>query len=93
MPGTRIDVAGNGNNSLTVRIPAGRTPSFSFYTSGSTDVIITFTNTPPFTDTANPFTVSGETGVDRTVSATAGVGNHNFTAGDRNGDIDITAAI
>lgn len=93
MSATRIDVVGNGNNSLSVQVRAGLTPSFSYYTSGSTDVIITFTDTPPFTDTTNPFTVSGNVGVEKTVSASASVGSHDFTAGDRNGDIDITAAM
>ena len=89
---TRIDVSGSANNSLSISFRSGLTPTVNFYTSGSGAVEISFTGTPPFTDTTNPFTVNDATGVNKTVSATAGTGNHNFTAGDRNGDIDITAA-
>ena len=94
MPNTiRLDVNGSGNNTLSVAVRSGVTPTINFYTSGSSAVEVSFAGTPPFTDTANPFTVSNSTGVNKTVSSSAGTGNHNFTAGDRNGDIDITAAL
>lgn len=92
MPTIRLDVSGGGSNSLTIQVRQGQTPTVNFYTSGSSPVVVTFSGTPPFTDTTNPFTVSNSTGVDKTVSASASTGDHDFTAGDRNGDIDITSA-
>lgn len=89
MPKVEVDVSQAGNNPLSISIRAGQTPTLHFYASDGSNVSVQFTATPPFTDTTNPFAVSGETGVDKTVSSSATTGDHNFSAGDRTGDIDI----
>lgn len=88
----RIDVNNALNNSLTFRFSSGRSRTVNFYTSGGDPVVVTFTGAPPFTDTTNPFTISNATGEDKTIPSSA-TGNHQFTAGDRTGDIDITVQV
>ena len=85
----RVNVAANGNNSLNVSVPR-RAVTVNFYTADNSSVEINFSGTPPFTDTTNPFTVQGSTGVNRTVDTNTSTGSHDFTAGQRTGDIDIT---
>lgn len=92
MPNLRINVTPGGTNSLQFQVPAGTNGTAEFYTTDNASVQINFTNgAPPFTDTANPFTVQGDPGVSKTLSPSA-TGDHDFTAGTRTGDIDITVS-
>ena len=88
----RVDLVGNGSNSLTIRFPAGRSRSINFYTSGTTAVAVLFTGASPFTDGSTSFSVDNATGATKTTSPTA-TGSHPFTAGDRTGDIDMTVQV